>query len=316
MECSSGGRSGTTQSGRKARRGYTTLAVSTEVRKEGDDGVWDSEHEEIHWSEEQSRRDKRGVPRKPQMAEGRVGARFKTIEQVDGEIARLKRPPRPLKADDFAREYPKLPKDGDNPHRFWKGFVSPCMLKELFGEAYGDGGHQGYTWAGCKDPGVVKRIQYLHPILYQHPASEIPLYLKIHFAEGIALKYEKGKGHVNWCSFGANTNKRQINCYERDAQKLRALRKTIQGEKPVEIRGREWRSIKVEPGVGGTTEVSYPASVDGDRLEEERRTKSRLGEIGECDGTFESGMGSGVCVEGNTNNVRRGGGGGLDTKVC
>jgi hypothetical protein len=49
--------------------------------------------------------------------------------------------------------------------------------------------------------------------------------------------------------------------------------------------------------------------VDGDRLEEERRTKSRLSEIGECDGTFESGMGSGVCVEGDTGNARLWGGG-------
>jgi hypothetical protein len=55
---------------------------------------------------------------------------------------------------------------------------------------------------------VVKRIQYLHPILYQHPASEIPSYLKIHFVEGITLEYENGKGHVNWCYFGADTNKR------------------------------------------------------------------------------------------------------------
>jgi hypothetical protein len=52
-------------------------------------------------------------------AKGRwVGARFETIKQVDAEIARLKRPPRPLKADNFAQEYPKLLKDGDNLHQF------------------------------------------------------------------------------------------------------------------------------------------------------------------------------------------------------
>jgi hypothetical protein len=90
MERSLGGRSGSTQSGRKACRGDTTLATSTEVHKEGDDGGWDSEHEEIQRLEEQSGRGKRGAPRKPRRTEGRVGARFKTIEQVDAEIARLK----------------------------------------------------------------------------------------------------------------------------------------------------------------------------------------------------------------------------------
>jgi hypothetical protein len=44
----------------------------------------------------------------------------------------------------------------------------------------------------------VKRIQYLHPILYQYPPSEIPPYLMIHFVEGMALEY-KEKGHVNFC---------------------------------------------------------------------------------------------------------------------
>jgi hypothetical protein len=33
-----------------------------------------------------------------------------------------------LKAEDFVREYPKLPNDGDNPHRFRKGFVTPTTL--------------------------------------------------------------------------------------------------------------------------------------------------------------------------------------------
>jgi hypothetical protein len=91
---------------------------------------------------------------------------------VDAEIARSKRPQQPLKAEDFAREYPKLPNNGDNPHRFWKDFVTLTLLKELFGVPYGDGGRQGYAWVGCKDAEVVKRIQYLHFILYQHPPSE------------------------------------------------------------------------------------------------------------------------------------------------
>jgi hypothetical protein len=94
------------------------------------------------------------VPRKTQ----RAGARFERIEQVDVEIAKFKRPPRPLKVEDFAREYPKLLNDGDNPHRFRKGFVTPALLKELFGVPYRDGGRQGYVWAGYKDVEVVKRI--------------------------------------------------------------------------------------------------------------------------------------------------------------
>jgi hypothetical protein len=117
-------------------------------------------------------------------------------------------------------------------------------------------GCQRYAWVGYKVAEVVKRIQYLHPILYQHPPSEIPPYVKIHFAEGLALEYEKGKGHVNWCAFGADTNKRQINQYERDVQKLMVLRKTIDAEKSLEVHGREWRAIKVELRVGGAREMS------------------------------------------------------------
>ena len=93
----------------------------------------------------------------------------------------------------------------------------------------------------------MKKIQYLHPILYQHLPSEVPPYVKIHFVEGIALEYEKEKGHVNWCAFGADTNKRQINRYERDVQKLMALWKTINTKKLLKVHGREWHAIRVEP---------------------------------------------------------------------
>jgi hypothetical protein len=51
--------------------------------------------------------------------------------------------------------------------------------------------------------------------------------------------------------------------------------------------------------------MSQSASLTGERLEEEKRTKSGLGETGNCDGTFQSGMGSGMCVEGDTGNARR-----------
>lgn len=224
----------------------------------------DDVHEEIQKVESLGGRGKRATPRKTPKAEGRGGAKFERIEQVDAEIARLKQPPRTLLKEDFSHEYPKLSSDGINPHKFRKGHVAPALLKELFGEPYGDGGRQGYGWAGCKDSGVVTRIQYLHPILYQHPLGETPPYLKIRFAEGVALEYEKGKGHVDWCSFGADTNKTQRERYERDVQKLMALRKTLEGDKPLEVHGKEWRSIKVEPGVGG----------------EERRTKLGLVKLG------------------------------------
>jgi hypothetical protein len=41
------------------------------------------------------------------------------------------------------------------------------------------------------------------------------------------------------CSFGVNTNKRQINQYESDVQKLMELQKSIEGDKPLEVCGRE-----------------------------------------------------------------------------
>jgi hypothetical protein len=149
----------------------------------------------------------------------------------------------------FCTRAPKAAEGWRQPSSISEGFCVSLFIEGAVWRSLWRWGAPGVAWARCKDPGVVKTIQYLHPILYQHPVSEIPPYFKIHFAKGIALEYKKEKGHVNWCSFGADTNKRQINCYERDVQKLRALRKTIQGEKPVEVRGREWRSIKVEPRV-------------------------------------------------------------------
>lgn len=287
MERSVGGRSSGTHSGRKGRQSDL-----------------DGEAQEIDKSEDIGGRRKRSAPKKTPKP------KLDRIEQVDLEIARLKQPPRALTREDFQREYPKLVSNGDNPHRFRKGRVPTTLLTELFGEPYGDGGRQGYGWAGCNEAGVVKRIQYLHPILYQHPPSEIPPYLKIHFAEGVALEFDKGKGQVDWCAFGADTNKRQVNRYEQSVQKLMALRKTLEGDKPLEVRGREWQKIKVEPGVGGESPAlssGVRRGGIGDRMGEHGRTKSRLGETGDCGGTFESGMGSGVCVEGDTENARRGG---------
>lgn len=74
------------------------------------------------------------------------------------EIARLKQPPQALTREDFQREYLKLASHGDNPHLFQKGRLSPVLLKELFGEPYGDGGCEGYGLGGCNEAEVVKRV--------------------------------------------------------------------------------------------------------------------------------------------------------------
>lgn len=164
MEGSAGRRSGSTHSGRKSRQSA-----------QGGPGEDNEISEDL------------GVNRRRSGVKKIIKPKIDRTDQVDLEIGRLRPPPRALTREDFKREYPTLASDGDNPHRFRKGRVSPALLKELFGEPYGDGGRQGYVWAGCKEAGVVKRIQYFHPILYQHPPGEIPPYMKIHFAEGVAI---------------------------------------------------------------------------------------------------------------------------------
>ena len=57
------------------------------------------------------------------------------------------------------------------------------------------------------------------------------------------------------------------------------------------MRGKEWRSIKLEPGV--------VVLLQGKEGLDPAITKSCLGKTGDCDGNFESGMGSGVCVQGS-----------------
>jgi hypothetical protein len=122
------------------------------------------------------------------------------------------------------------------------------LLKRLFGNRYGDNGCGGYGWQNCTVEDVVARIKYLHPILYQHGDDELPTHVKIRFAEGITREYEEGEGFVDRCAFGAEVNKRQRNRYVRDRKKLEALRNTLAGAKAVDVQGKEWRSIKVEPG--------------------------------------------------------------------
>lgn len=84
----------------------------------------------------------------------------------------------------------------------------------------------------------------------------------------------------------------------------------LDGDKPLEVHGREWQVIKVEPGVRGESPMSSSGvrrGGIGDRMGEEGKTKYRLGERADCGGKFESGMESGVCIEGGTENACRGG---------
>lgn len=298
-------RSGSTQSGRK-NFGRESLPASTmeddgaEVSRDEAAAGSGSDREDGEKSLKQGGRGRRGPLRAKPKGDAKSKPAFAKVADVDAEISRLRAPPQELSREDFIKQYPKLPSVGDNPHRYRKDTVSQSLMKELFGAACGDNGRQGYVWGTCKEAAVVKRIEYLHPILYQHPPKEIPGYLKIRFAEGVAMEFEKGPGYVDWCAFGAETNKRQRNRYKSDLGKLLALRKTFEEDKPLEVRGREWRAIKLEPGL---TYSSTPRGGGG----EGGRTKSRLGSTGDCEGTFDSAPGSGVCVEGEGGDTQRGG---------
>ena len=133
---------------------------------------------------------------------------FRCVEDVEDEIARLKKPPRQLKKHDFKTEF-GLQDKGDNSHHFCKNTVSVETLRKLFGKPYGESGRAGYAWGDCSVQEVVDRVKYLHPILYKHREDETPNLITIRFAEGVALEYKEGRGKVNWCAFGKETNKRQ-----------------------------------------------------------------------------------------------------------
>ena len=223
---------------------------------------------------------------------------------MDAQIARLKAPPRILTQEDFQREY-GLPHEGDNPHRFRKNTVPPEVLKKLFGARYGDSGRARFCWLNCKILEVVARVKFLHPILYQHGLGEIPNNVKVKFAEGVTFEYEEGAGFVDWCAFGAKTNERQRSRYKQDVAKLLALRKTFEGKTSVDVWGKEWCSIKLEPGVPSVAVARGGMQVKNEGLEA-AITKSCLGETGDCDGNFESGMGLAVCVQGSVRDQSEG----------
>ena len=158
---------------------------------------------------------------------------------------------------------------------------------------------------------VVDRVKYLHPILYQHREDETPNLVTICFVEGVALEYKEGSGKVNWCAFGEETNKRQRSRHMLDCHKLEELKKavavsiTVEGKKKVDVRGKEWRRLRVEPSVKVKTEGEDESSgkkkalVDAPK-ERGNAIKSRSLSMAKCkDLRLESGMALGVCVQEN-----------------
>ena len=126
---------------------------------------------------------------------------------IDQELLKLREMPPVLTRKDFITEY-KLEGDGTNLHRIKKDEVKEDLVVELFGRRCGKQGRAGYRWADCKNPRVLGRVKHLHPILYQHAHDAMPPFLKIKFAQGIAME-ENGK-KVDWAGFGQETN--QIQC--------------------------------------------------------------------------------------------------------
>ena len=174
---------------------------------------------------------------------------FQSAGDVDGEIANLKPPPRKLNRDDFAKEYNLCDESTENPHRYRKNSLPAKLVRKYFGEPVGDGGRSGYSWQQCEHALLRARIKELHPIMYQHGPNEVPALLKVHFAEGVAMEFEKGQKEVNWYLFGEETNKRQRNRYDLDVKKLQKLKTTLEtSTKSGVIKGHQWRSIKLEPG--------------------------------------------------------------------
>lgn len=259
----------------------------------------------------------KAAARKRAKSAGRSEKAFNSVQDVDEEIARLKKPPRELKKGDFQEEF-GLPNEGDNPHHFRRNTVQAESLRKLFGKPYGDGGRSGFNWQNCEVQEVVDRVKYLHPILYQHGEDETPNLITVRFAEGVTLEYEEGGGRVNWCAFGEETNKRQRSRYQLDRSKLDELRKkvaesrTLEGKGRIDVRGLEWRGIKVEHG----SRVKMEQGVDGGELgrgkpgarsnsEQTLRSGGRI-RRGEGDGGLESARESGICLQEDINAGGRG----------
>lgn len=204
---------------------------------------------------------------------------FQSAEDVDAEIANLKPPPRKLSREDFAEEYSLCDESTENPHRYRKNSLPAKLVRKYFGEPVGDSGRGGYSWQQCEHAQMRARIKKLHPIMYQHGPHEVPALLKVHFAEGVAMEFEKGEKEVNWCLFGEETNKRQRNRYDLDVKKLQKFKTTLQtSTKSGEMKGLQWRSIKLEPS---TTPVKVKLQGGlGSSKAAPLLSRSKLGETG------------------------------------
>lgn len=262
-------------SGGDQRGSAATMSTAEDdmSEEEGDRGEEEDMSMQVHDVE---------VSRKRPRSKGKKVKLYQTPKDVDSEISCLKPPPRMLSREDFAKEYNLCNESNQNPHRYKKGSLGMKLAKKYFGEPLGEGGRNGFSWQQCDKPEIRAKIEELHPILYQHGPNEIPGLLKMHFAEGIAMEYEKGPKEVNWCLFGEETNKRQRNRYQQDLNKLLAFKKSLESSSTaVELRGMEWRSLKLEPGQQGVKlegEGAVGKSVSVERLRS--RTRSRLGETG------------------------------------
>lgn len=165
------------------------------------------------------------------------------IYDIDGALARLKEPPPVLHIDDFKNTF-SIEGTGQNPHRFKKGEVSEELVVGLFGRRCGKGGRAGYKWQDCTDKGVLARVKYLHPIVYQHDKDTMPSFIKIKFAQGIALEHVSGRGKVNWAAYGQETNHTQRQRWDTQRAKLLLCK-----QKGVEVTRDAFKKVKLEKGV-------------------------------------------------------------------
>jgi len=159
--------------------------------------------------------------------------------EYDDLLAALKLPPRKLSWQDFAKEY-GLCSDGLNPHRWKKDQIVPeKKMEELFGKALGPNGRHGYHWADCKHQKIIDQINFIHPIVYQHPKSKIPKLIANQFAWGIAYEHYEKKP-VSWAMFGQETNKTQQRTYLSDVVKINWCK-----QEGIKVTSKSWRKITV-----------------------------------------------------------------------
>lgn len=164
------------------------------------------------------------------------------LYDIDGAISKLKEPPSALHIEDFVNAF-GLEGTGINPHRFKKGEVPDEIVTELFGRRCGKGGRAGYKWQDCTDKAVLARVKHLHPIVYQHDQDTMPSFLKIKFAQGIALEHVNGRGTVNWAAYGQETNHTQRVRWDTHRAKLMLCK-----QKGVDVKKDAFKKVKLEKG--------------------------------------------------------------------